>query len=87
MALLPCLSTGLPQPWSTWFKTDNTGVRNELPTIGSTFTKLTTGLELHDVAREDSGVYECMVQNGIGSAAQAATIRVEGKGLIYYIKV
>ena len=60
-------------------------MRNELPTVGSTFTKLTTGLELHDVAREDSGVYECMVQNGIGTAAQAATIRVEGKGLIYYM--
>lgn len=75
---LSCGTTGVPQPWTTWFKTANTGVMTELPTVGATFTKLATGLELHDVIREDSGVYECRVQNGIGSAMQTATVRVEG---------
>ena len=80
-AVLSCVSTGLPQPWSTWFKTNTSGVRSELPTIGPTFTKLSTGLELHDVDRDDSGLYECVVDNGIGTAQQSATVRVEGKWL------
>ncbi len=65
-------------PWSTWFKTDMFGVRSELPTLGPSFTKLSSGLELHDVNREDTGIYECMVDNGVGTTQQSANIRVEG---------
>ena len=78
-ATLSCVSSGQPEPWSTWFKTNTSGARIELPTLGSTFTKLSTRLELHDVNRDDSGVYECVVDNGIGTAEQSATVRVEGK--------
>ena len=78
-AFLSCVPNGFPQPWTTWFKTNIFGERSQLPNFGTTFTKFSNGLQLHDVGREDSGMYECLVENRLGSMRQDAMIRVEGK--------
>ena len=61
------------------FKTDIFEARTELPNFGTTFTKFSNGLQLHDVGREDSGMYKCFVENRLGSMRQDAMVRVEGK--------
>jgi len=49
--------------------------------VGSTFTVHTQGLELHDVGRNDTGMYECRVENVFGSTVQTASVRVEGESV------
>ena len=78
-AFLNCVPDGFPQPWTTWFKTDIFDVRTQLPNFGATFSKFSNGLQLHDVSREDSGMYECRVENRLGSSQQMAMVRVEGQ--------
>ena len=78
-AFLSCVPNGFPQPWTTWFKTDIFGSRSQLPNFGITFTKFSNGLQLHDVGREDSGMYECVAENRLGSMRQDAMVRVEGE--------
>ena len=69
----------MPHPHTRWYKTDVLGTRRELPIVGSTFTVHTQGLELHDVGRNDTGMYECRVENVLGSTVQTASVRVEGE--------
>ena len=78
-AFLICVPNGFPQPWTTWFKTDIFGARSQLPNFGTTFTKFSNGLQLHDVGREDSGMYECVAENRLGMMQQNAMVRVEGE--------
>ena len=69
----------MPRPHTRWYKTDVLGTQRELPIVGSTFTVHTQGLELHDVGRNDTGMYECRVENVLGSTVQTASVRVEGE--------
>ena len=78
---LNCEVTGLPRPQITWYKTDVLGSRRVLPIVGGTFTVHTQGLELHDVERNDTGMYECRVENVLGSTVQTASVRVEGESV------
>ena len=71
----------MPLPQTRWYKTDVLGTRRELPIVGSTFTVHTQGLELHDVGRNDTGMYECRVENVFGSTVQTASVRVEGESV------
>ena len=52
-----------------------------LPIVGGTFTVHTQGLELHDVERNDTGMYECQVENVLGSTVRTASVRVEGESV------
>ena len=82
-AFLSCVPNGFPQPWTTWFRTNIFGARSQLPSLGDTFTKFSNGLQLHDVSRDDSGTYECRVENRLGSTEQQALVRVEGEANMY----
>lgn len=76
---LNCEVAGIPRPQIVWYKTDVQGRRSELPIVGDTFTVHTQRLELHDVARDDTGTYECQAGNVLGASSQRATVRVEGE--------
>ena len=54
------------------------GQRVELGIVGPTHTQLSLGLQLQGVSGNDSGTYECEVENALGRIVQQATIRVEG---------
>ncbi len=78
-AFLDCQASGFPSPHSTWFKTDFvSGQREELSIVGPTHTQLSMGLQLQGVQGNDTGMYECEVENAFGRRVQQATVRVEG---------
>ena len=52
--------------------------------IGPSHFQLSTGLQLQNVGRNDSGTYECLVENLLGMASTTATVRVEGEGMERY---
>lgn len=52
--------------------------------FGATYTRLREGLRLHDVTSGDSGMYECMVDNRLGTDSRTAMVRVEGKDVAMY---
>ena len=80
---LNCEVAGIPRPQIVWYKTDVQGRRRELPIVGDTFTVHTQSLELHDVARDDTGMYECQAGNVLGASSQRATVRVEGESITW----
>lgn len=77
-SFLSCEASGLPLPLPTWYRTSELGIREQLPIRGDTFVVHTQGLQLSGVVREDSGTYECVVDNVLGSDRQSARVRVEG---------
>ena len=84
---IDCVVSGSPNPQIEWFMTNETGSRNQLiTTVGEHYIIHTTGLVLHNATRELSGVYECQVDNGLGSDVKSAQVRVKGQFMYYCIK-
>lgn len=78
-AFLNCAVSGLPNPRIEWFVTNETGSRSQLmTTIGEHYIIHTDGIELRNITQQDSGVYECVVDNPLGSDTRTARVRVEG---------
>ena len=78
--VLDCVAIGIPNPHSSWFHTNFiSGQREELGVVSSSYFQLSTGLQLVDVGRNESGLYECLVENALGNASETATVRVECK--------
>lgn len=76
---LECQVSGFPHPHTTWRKDDPVSqLTEELDVVGPSHIQLSTGLQLHNVSSNDSGVYKCVVQNAINSTMEQATVRVEG---------
>lgn len=79
-SFLDCIAVGIPNPHSTWFRTNFiSGQREELSVVGPSHFRLSTGLQLNNVGGNESGMYECVVENILGSVTETATVRVEGK--------
>lgn len=78
---LNCTVSGFPSPRSSWFKTNLlTGRREELAVVGPTHVRYSNGLQLHNVGRDDNGMYQCVVHNALGMITNQATVRVGGEG-------
>ena len=81
--LLECQVSGFPHPHTIWRKTNPLSrTTEELSVVGPTHLQLSTGLQLRNVSGNDTGVYECVIENAFGSAMQQATVRVEGQWLM-----
>ena len=77
---IDCAVTGTPNPRIEWFVTNEMGVRSQLiTTAGEYYIIHTDRLELREVTQLNSGVYECVVQNELGSDVGSARVRVEGQ--------
>ncbi|XP_068826587.1 myosin light chain kinase, smooth muscle isoform X5 [Capricornis sumatraensis] len=76
MGRFSCKITGRPQPQVTWLKGD-------VPLQPSARVSMSEKngmqvLEIHDVTRDDVGVYTCMVVNGSGKASMSAELSIQG---------
>ncbi|KAJ1070645.1 hypothetical protein K5549_003624 [Capra hircus] len=76
MGRFSCKITGRPQPQVTWLKGD-------VPLQPSARVSVSEKngmqvLEIHDVTRDDVGVYTCMVVNGSGKASMSAELSIQG---------
>ena len=78
--LLDCTVSGFPHPHVNWFKTGFiSGQMEELGIVGPSHIQLSVGLQLQDVGRNDSGIYECVAENAVGRTTSQATVRIECK--------
>ncbi|XP_045358247.1 myosin light chain kinase, smooth muscle isoform X1 [Leopardus geoffroyi] len=76
MGRFSCKITGRPQPQVTWLKGD-------VPLKPSARVSMSEKngvqvLEIHEVSRDDVGVYTCMVVNGSGKASMSAELSIQG---------
>ncbi|XP_057552207.1 myosin light chain kinase, smooth muscle isoform X3 [Hippopotamus amphibius kiboko] len=76
MGRFSCKITGRPQPQVTWLKGD-------VPLRPSARVSMSEKngvhvLEIHEVNRDDVGVYTCMVVNGSGRASMSAELSIQG---------
>ncbi|CAN0527261.1 unnamed protein product [Rangifer tarandus platyrhynchus] len=76
MGRFSCKITGRPQPQVTWLKGD-------IPLQPSARVSMSEKngmqvLEIHEVTRDDVGVYTCMVVNGSGKASMSAELSIQG---------
>ncbi|XP_047646555.1 myosin light chain kinase, smooth muscle isoform X2 [Phacochoerus africanus] len=76
MGRFSCKITGRPQPQVTWLKGD-------VPLQPSARVTMSEKngvqvLEIHEVNRDDVGVYTCMVVNGSGKASMSAELSIQG---------
>ncbi|KAB0373758.1 hypothetical protein FD755_014014, partial [Muntiacus reevesi] len=76
MGRFSCKITGRPQPQVTWLKGD-------VPLQPSARVSMSEKngmqvLEIHEVTRDDVGVYTCMVVNGSGKASMSAELSIQG---------
>ena len=87
-SFLQCLAVGTPPPSSRWTRTSLvTGVMESLDVVGPSYFQLSSGLQLQNVGRNDSGSYVCIVENVLGrSSSSAAVVRVEGKSSFLHSK-
>lgn len=76
MGRFSCKITGRPQPRVTWLKGD-------IPLQPSARVSMSEKngmqvLEIHEVSRDDVGVYTCLVVNGSGKASMSAELSIQG---------
>ncbi|XP_025769329.1 myosin light chain kinase, smooth muscle [Puma concolor] len=76
MGRFSCKITGRPQPQVTWLKGD-------VPLKPSARVSMSEKngvqvLEIHEVSRDDVGVYTCLVVNGSGKASMSAELSIQG---------
>ncbi|XP_040340652.1 myosin light chain kinase, smooth muscle isoform X5 [Herpailurus yagouaroundi] len=76
MGRFSCKITGRPQPQVTWLKGD-------VPLKPSAHVSMSEKngvqvLEIHEVSRDDVGVYTCLVVNGSGKASMSAELSIQG---------
>ncbi|XP_022370656.1 myosin light chain kinase, smooth muscle isoform X5 [Enhydra lutris kenyoni] len=76
MGRFSCKITGRPQPQVTWLK-------GEVPLQPSARVSMSEKngvqvLEIHEVSRDDVGVYTCLVVNGSGKASMSAELSIQG---------
>lgn len=76
LAILPCKAVGHSTPVISWKKNGNN--LNERDEDSARFTQLTTGaLQIHDLQKEDSGIYTCVAKNQDGESSWSANLLVE----------
>lgn len=79
-AFLNCTAIGSPTPQSSWTRTSLiTGLTESLDVIGPSYFQLSNGLQLSNVGRNDSALYDCHSENALGRISNRATVRVEGE--------
>ncbi|XP_077397825.1 cell adhesion molecule-related/down-regulated by oncogenes isoform X1 [Festucalex cinctus] len=72
-ARFSCVATGNPTPNVTW-------LFNAEPVAASHRVRISEGqLIIADVAPQDQGVYQCLLDNGIGSAQSSGMLRVQSE--------
>jgi len=86
-SFLQCLAVGAPPPSSRWTRTNFiTGATESLDVIGPSYFQLSSGLQLENVGRNESGSYECTVENVFGQTSSSAMVRVEGESPFLSLK-
>ena len=78
-----CVASGNPQPFITWKRVDNKPLNNRTKLHFHTKYAL---LQINNLHKEDSGVYECIGKSPIGEAKTKITVVVkeESKKVIHY---
>ncbi|XP_072581342.1 myosin light chain kinase, smooth muscle isoform X13 [Vulpes vulpes] len=71
-----CKITGRPQPQVTWLKGDV--ALQPSARVSMSEKNGVQVLEIHEVSRDDVGVYTCMVVNGSGKASMSAELSIQG---------
>lgn len=83
-AVFTCKISSEPEPEVTWTKNNRPitdGRRYEME-VGKAF----VSLHIHDCDADDEGQYECVIDNGLGSARSSASLTVEGKKTLVYAR-
>lgn len=77
---IDCVVSESPNPRIEWFFTNEMGFKSQLTsTVGDHYVIHTVKLELRNVTQQNSGVYECEVENELGRDFRSALVRVEGQ--------
>lgn len=72
--VLPCQAEGQPRPTISWRKDGTIVINSNKYRIESD-----DSLSIHNLTREDAGLYECSAQNGVGYVTVNARVTVEEK--------
>lgn len=72
---LPCEASGVPSPELEWKRDGST-----LMLESNTHVILPNGaLRIHEVRKEDGGIYECIATSMAGNATKLVTLTVQGE--------